>query len=240
MGLPLALMLTALPPIPQDPAYHALADTRTFFGIPNFVDVASNAGFLIVGVLGLRLWAARRRVPGASLSWRVFFLAVGAIAFGSAYYHFAPSNETLVWDRLPMAIAFMALFCGVVSEHLDNTPERKVLAAAVAVAVASIAWWQYADDLRLYAWVQFGPLLAILYLLLACGGRYSHRYYLGLGLAAYAFAKLAEIGDGAIYAATAGIVSGHSLKHLLAALAPWCVYLMLARRHSYRLQRQSL
>jgi hypothetical protein len=230
MGLPLAVLLAAVPSIPQDPAYHMLADTRTLLGVPNFLDVISNAGFLIVGLLGLRLWASGRTVDGAALSWRVFFVAVLGVAFGSGYYHLNPSDSTLVWDRLPMAIAFMALFAGVVAEHLGDALERRLLVAAVAIGAASIAWWQYADDLRLYAWVQFGPFLAILYVLLACRGRYSHRYYLGLGFCTYAFAKLAELGDAAIFSATSALVSGHTLKHLFAALAPWCVYLMLARR----------
>lgn len=231
MGLPLAVTLAVVPSIPQDPAYHGLADTRTFFGVPNFINVISNAGFLIVGVLGLRLWTSGRSVEGASLSWRVFFAAVLAIAFGSGYYHLNPGDVTLAWDRLPMAVAFMALFAAVVAEHLGDAFERKLLAAAVVIGAASIAWWQYADDLRLYAWVQFGPFLAILYVLLACRARYSHRYYLGLGFLAYACAKLTELGDTAIFTASSGFVSGHSLKHLIAALAPWCVYLMLVRRH---------
>jgi hypothetical protein len=130
-----------------------------------------------------------------------------------------------------MAIAFMALFSAITAEHLRDALERKLLPVALAVGVASIAWWQYADDLRLYAWVQFGPLLALAYLLLACPGRYTHRYYLAFGLLAYAVGKAAELGDATIFAATSGLISGHSLKHLLAALAPWFVYLMLKRRN---------
>jgi hypothetical protein len=233
LGLPLAVMLSVLPPIPQDPAYHALADTRTFFGVPNFVNVASNIGFLIVGLLGLRLWRSGRSLDGAVWSWKVFFLGVLAVAFGSAYYHLSPGDRTLVWDRLPMAIAFMALFSAIVAEHLHDTLERKLLPVALAIAVASIAWWRYADDLRLYAWVQFGPFLAIVYLLVACPARYTHRHYLGFGLAAYGVAKLAELADAAIFDATSGIVSGHSLKHLVAALSPWCVYLMLKHRQRH-------
>ena len=80
MSLPLAVVLAVVPPIPQDPAYHALADTRTFFGVPNFVNVISNAGFLVVGILGLRLWTSGRSIEGASLAWRLFFLAVLAVS----------------------------------------------------------------------------------------------------------------------------------------------------------------
>jgi hypothetical protein len=42
-----------LPPIAQDPAYHRLADSRPWLGIPNALNVVSNAAFLLVGALGL-------------------------------------------------------------------------------------------------------------------------------------------------------------------------------------------
>ena len=47
------LGLLALEPIPQSPNYHRFADTRSLLGIPNFNDVASNAGFAVVGILGV-------------------------------------------------------------------------------------------------------------------------------------------------------------------------------------------
>ena len=226
---PLAVLLAGVAAIPQDPAYHGLADTRTLLGIPSFMNVVSNVGFLIVGLPGLQL---RGHIDGAATSWRVFFWGILAIAFGSAYYHLRPENVTLVWDRLPMTIAFMALLSGVVAEHLRADIERRLLPVALAVGIISVAWWYYADDLRLYAWVQFAPFVAIAYVLLACPARYSHRHYLAAGFAAYALAKVAELGDAALFAATSGLVSGHSLKHVLAALAPFFVYLMLARRRS--------
>jgi hypothetical protein len=81
----------------QDPAYHGLADRRVILGIPNFGDVVSNVAFLLVGAAGLRL-CAKRRLPGARASWTVFFLGVALVSVGSAYYHWAPDNRTLVWD----------------------------------------------------------------------------------------------------------------------------------------------
>lgn len=229
MLVPLIALLVAVPPIPQDPGYHALADNRQLLGVPNFVNVASNAGFLAAGVLGLIL-CLRRRVEGASRSWTVFFVGTLLVAFGSAYYHWNPDSATLVWDRLPMTIAFMALFSALIAEHFRAEIERMLLRTAVVVGAASVAWWHYTDDLRLYAWVQFSPLVAIVFVLIAFPARYTHRTYLLWGLAFYGIAKAAEFGDAAIFDATAGIVSGHSLKHLLAACAPFVVYLMLESR----------
>jgi hypothetical protein len=228
---PLAVLLFAVPPIPQDPAYHALADDRMFMSVPSFANVVSNVGFLIVGFLGLRL-CLTRGADGATRAWSVFFLGVLLVAFGSAYYHVQPSSETLAWDRLPMTVAFMALFAAVAAEHVRPEIEHGMLRGAVLVGIVSVGWWRYTGDLRLYAWVQFAPLVALVFIALAFPARYSHRGYLVLGLAFYALAKGAEFADAAIYAATSHLISGHSVKHLLAAIAPYCVYLMLCNRHA--------
>jgi hypothetical protein len=227
---PLAVMLVAVPPIPQDSAYHALSDHRTFASVPNFGNVLSNLGFLIVGALGLHL-CLTRGVDGAARSWSVFFLGVLLVAIGSGYYHLTPNSETLTWDRLPMTIAFMALFAGLAAEHVRPEIEHGMLRGAVLVGIVSVGWWRYTDDLRLYAWVQFAPLVALAFMAFAFPARYSHRGYLVAGLVFYLLAKVAEHWDAALYAATGNAMSGHSLKHLLATLAPLCVYLMLRKRH---------
>ena len=229
MLAPLAVMFLAFAPIPQDPMYHRLADARTFFNIPNFLNVTSNVGFLIAGALGFALCLGKD-VGGASRSWTMFFLGMLLVAVGSAYYHWNPNNETLVWDRLPMTIAFMALFAALIAEHIRPDIEKTALIIALVVGVVSVAWWHYTDDLRLYAWVQFAPLLAIVFILVVYPGRYSHRAYLVYGLICYALSKVAEFADHGIFMATSGAISGHSIKHLLAALAPIFVYLMLRAR----------
>ena len=231
LAAPLGVMLTVMSPIPQDPAYHALADRRALFGIPNFANVVSNLPFLVVGGMGLRL-CLRGDAQGAVRAWTVFFAGVLLVAFGSGYYHAQPNSETLAWDRLPMTIAFMALFAALVAEHVRPGLEHGMLRGAILVGLVSVGWWRYTDDLRPYAWVQFGPLVALVYIALAFPARYSHRAYLVGGLVFYALAKIAEHWDAAIFSAAGGMVSGHSLKHLLAAGAPCCVYLMLKKREA--------
>jgi hypothetical protein len=231
MLAPLAILFTAVAPIPQDPAFHALADRRALLNVPNFLNVASNVAFLIVGLIGLRLCLGRG-ADGASRSWAVFFFGTLAVAFGSSWYHWAPDNATLVWDRLPMTIAFMALFAALIAEHVRPAIERTLLRVALVVGIVSVGWWHYTDDLRLYIWVQSAPFIAIVYVLIAFPARYSHRGYLAWGLAFYALAKVAEFADEEIYSATAHVISGHTLKHLIAAVAPYCVYLMLRKRRA--------
>ncbi len=216
-------------PIPQDRGYHVFADVRTCLGLQNFGNVASNFPFLLVGLAGA-LWCYRHPGAGATRSWMVFFLGVALVFFGSGYYHRSPDDDTLVWDRLPMTVAFMGLLSALLSEHLGDRLERSVLIPAILVGIASVFWWRYSDDLRIYIWVQLAPLLAIPFILAVFPGRYTHRHYLLYGVAFYALAKVAEYYDHGFYALSSSVMSGHSLKHLLAAVAPFFVYLMLRRR----------
>ena len=225
----LALLLLYGKSIPQDPRYHLLADARTCLGIANFGNVASNVAFLIVGLIGMA-WCRRKPGAGARRSWMVFFFGVALVFLGSGYYHLTPNNETLVWDRLPMTIAFMGLFAALMSEHLPEGIEVPVLVPALVIGVASVFLWKATDDLRVYIWVQAMPLFAIPFVIALYPGRYTHRHYLVYGVAFYALAKVAEYFDYEIYELTAKAISGHSLKHLLAAAAPFCVYLMLRKR----------
>jgi len=217
-------------PILQDRGYHVFADRRSCLGIANFGNIASNLLFLLTGLAGLA-WCRRDR-RGAWRSWLVFFAGVSLVFFGSAYYHSNPDDHTLMWDRLPMTVAFMGLFTALISEHLGSRLELPMLAGALAVGLFSVLWWQLSGDLRIYAWVQAAPLLAIPYVVAAFPQRFSLRHYLIYGVALYALAKIAEGMDFELFAATAGLISGHSAKHLLAALAVFCVLRMLQQRQS--------
>ncbi|MBI3575845.1 MAG: hypothetical protein HY083_09370, partial [Gammaproteobacteria bacterium] len=142
----------------------------------------------------------------------------------------APNNGTLVWDRLPMSVGFMGLSVAVLAEHVSLRLEKYLLAPAIVLGLASVITWHYTDDLRLYVLVQFLPLLLLPAILLLFDSPYTHRGLLPLALAIYVIAKLAEHYDREVFEMTGEIVSGHSLKHLLAALALLVVYVMLRRR----------
>jgi D-alanyl-lipoteichoic acid acyltransferase DltB (MBOAT superfamily) len=215
--------------IDQSQAYHDFADQRVLLGMPNVLDVASNLAFLIVGAYGIALCLGERR-PRAVASWTTLFIGTALVSLGSAYYHWAPSDATLVWDRLPMTLGFMALFVALLAEHVGERLERALLAPALVAGVASVVWWRWTGDLRFYLWVQFAPLLCIPLVLLLFSERYSHRRYLAYGLGLYVLAKLAEFTDRGVFELTGHVVSGHTLKHLLAAGAIFCVLLMLRRR----------
>ena len=215
-----------LDPIPQDPAYHDFADQRENFGVPNFWNVVSNLPFLFVGALGL---GELRSIasPALRTHYLVLCTAVALVGFGSAWYHHDPSNATLMWDRLPMTVAFMVLFSAVIADRVSWIAGRALLWPLVAAGIASIAWWVRTEDagqgdLRPYAIVQFLPLLLVPMILLLWRENALSTKLLWLALGSYAAAKLAEYFDAPILAAT-GAFSGHSLKHLFAALATWWI-----------------
>ncbi len=225
------VLLSTRQPFGQDPRYHDFADRRVFLGVPNFSDVASNVPFLVVGVAGLWL-CLRNRFAGTAAAWTVFFAGVALVGVGSAYYHWQPRNDTLVWDRLPMTIGFMAMFVALLSESIDEKLGRLLLAPALLVGSSSVLYWHLFDDLRFYAWVQFIPLLTIPVVMALFRSRYSHQPLLLLALGFYVLAKMSEAYDREIFAFTGRAVGGHAVKHLLAAACCFVILQMLRRRRA--------
>jgi amino acid transporter len=230
----------ALPPIPQDPAYHAFADARRWLGVPNFQNVATNAPFLAVGAAGLA--AARRATnldPSLRRAYAVFFAAVAAVAFGSGWYHLAPTTQSLFWDRLPMSVAFGALCAALIGERLGARAGRALLAPLVIACVASVVWWRVTEergrgDLRPYVLAQALPLICIVVLCAPRPRRADGTRDYALLVAWYVAAKLLETFDAEVFRATGEIVSGHALKHLAAAAGCGQLVLMLRRRAAGR------
>lgn len=225
-------------PIGQWPEYHNFADTRTIWDIPNFANVASNLGYAIVGIWGVYsiiIGSLSSRFEGANEKWLfvVFFAAVAVVSLGSGYYHFKPDNNGLFWDRLPMTVAFMALFALVVGDHLNRKLGRMLAWVLIPAGIFSLVYWLWTQtlghgDLRFYALVQFFPIIAIP---LIC---YFYRQCLYTPLkpilwviAWYGVGKLLEVLDAEVFAGLGNIISGHSLKHIASAIAVGVVLRML-------------
>lgn len=227
-----ALLLAALPPIQQPADYYSFADDRTLLGVPRGLDTLSNLPFAIVGLLGLA--TALRAPRGFRVLTATLFAGVLATAFGSTWFHLAPSPDRLLWDRLPITVAFMATLALVLTDRVHPRTGRVALVPLITAGVlATLAWYfgptgAGSGDLRRYILVQAYPLLAIpLCLILFAPARLDgHALLAALGL--YALAKLTEFLDARIFE-LGHVVSGHTLKHLLAGGATWCILVAVRR-----------
>jgi hypothetical protein len=222
------------PRIPQSQEYHDFADQREFLGIPNALNVISNFPFLIIGLVGLVLcfWGNyfKLRLQGELWGWTCFFIGVAAVGIGSSYYHLQPDDTRLVWDRLPMTIAFTSLVAVFIIERIDERKGTVSIIPLLFVGAISIVYWRYFDDLRPYAIVQFVPCIALPLMAILLPAMYTHSTYWLWAAAFYLIAKVEEAADKPIYKWTHHVVSGHTLKHLCAAMVPIFLILMLAKR----------
>ncbi|XP_064969951.1 uncharacterized protein LOC135615417 isoform X3 [Musa acuminata AAA Group] len=203
-------------------------------GIPNTLNVISNIPFLFVGIVGLTLCFYRNyfrlRLQGEIWGWSIFFLGVTAVAFGSSYYHLKPNDARLVWDRLPMTVAFTSIMAIFIIERVDEKTGTTSIAPLVIAGILTILYWRFFDDLRPYALIQFLPCIIIPLMAILIPPMYTHSSYWLWAAGFYLLAKVEEAEDKQIYKWTNHIVSGHTLKHLFAAMVPVFLTLMLAKR----------
>jgi hypothetical protein len=226
-----------VPAMPQPVAYHDFADQRAILGVANFLDVASNAGFLLAGIAGIVVVLRRRTIfahPAERWPYAIFFLGVLLTAAGSGYYHLAPDNERLFWDRLPMTVTFMSLIAAQVVDRVSVRGGLALLAPLLLVGAASVVYWLATERAGAGNVIPYGLLqgyAVVMMLLLAA--LYRSRYTRGADIywvfGAYIAAKLFETLDGELLR-LGGLVSGHSIKHLAAAFAGFMVCRMLWRR----------
>lgn len=232
-----------MPPMAQDD-HHVTLDQRTIVGVPNGMDVLSNVLFLAIGIAGLAATAERGgRTPfrdrWTRWPYRALFAGVALTTFGSSWYHLAPSTPRVVWDRLPMTIAFTGLLTAVIAERVNARVARVLFVPLLAAGIGSVLYWYVTQlaghgDLRAYALVQFGSLTVVVLVLTLYRSQDRGGTWLGFGLALYGLAKIFEMSDGPIYHAL-GVVSGHTLKHVTAAAAVGCVVAMLRLRSPFLL-----
>jgi hypothetical protein len=249
VAVAIALVAALAPPFAQPESYHRFADQRSLLGIPNFLDVASNLAFLVVGAMGVHFvirGARNDRGPALTTSserwgWGVAFAAVALAAFGSAFYHWAPDSSRLAWDRLPMAIGFMCLVAAIAAERISPRAGLILLVPLALLGASSVWYWRWSaahgiENLNPYGAVQFGSALVILTMIVLFPERYTRSGDFLVAAMLYAAAKAAEHFDRPIFDATGGVMSGHTLKHLLAAAAVGCLLRMLNLRQPVRAQ----
>ena len=215
-------------PIRQTENYHAFADNISLLGLPNTRDVISNLGFALIGLWGIvRLWPQRMH-PAIARGWpgfALFLIGLTLTALGSTYYHLAPDNARLLWDRLPIALACAGLLAGVWAQTSLPAGRANLITGILAIyAIGSVLWWYYGElngqgDLRPYLMLQILPILLIPLWQKLYESPMADRWWFGAALMLYILAKLAESNDHALLTMSNMLISGHTLKHLLATAA---------------------
>lgn len=226
-----------LPSFAQPQSFHDYADQRVWLGLPHAADVLSNLPFLFAGALGLQFtlfnWRNVNRSAFAdqrrAWPYALLFLGVTLTAFGSSWYHAQPNDATLVWDRLPMALAFAGLVAGTLT---DRAPQRalQLLLAFAAVGAGTVLYWHSTANLLPYLLMQVGFIGAALVATAYIPSGYSHTNRIYAAASLYAVAMIFDRLDHQVHAFLGGWVSGHTLKHLFACAAIVVVYAMLRAR----------
>jgi hypothetical protein len=237
-----AVSLFLVGPIPQDTTYHLFADGREIFGIPHFLNVVSNIPFIITGILGLNYLIKVREEgvkesfshPVDTVYYIIFFSGILLTGIGSSYYHIRTDNQGLFWDRLPMTIGFISFFTAVVNENISVKSAKILFIPLLFFGAASVIYWYLGEnggggDLRPYILVQYFPVVLIPLIIFMFTSRYTRSCDFIFVILIYALAKVFEIYDSEIYSA-GEIISGHTVKHLVAAYAAYFVLRMLKLR----------
>lgn len=230
-----------LPPIPQPLQYHRFADQSVCFGVAHCFDTTTNALFVLAGLAGLRFLsgeAGRRAFTDLreAIPYRLFFMAAILVGFGSGYYHLAPDNSRLVWDRAAISLALMSWLAAIICERVSLVGGLRLLLPLFVAGLGSVVYWGWSEmrgngDLRAYGLMQLYPMLLIPLLMRLYPPRYSGDKDILIVMGLYLLALLCDLLDRPIATLT-GAVSGHTAKHAIAALAMYWVVVRLKRRHA--------
>jgi hypothetical protein len=228
----LALVALVAPPLAQPPLAHGFADQRTLWTVPHALDVLSNLPFAFAGAYGL--WVLKRARPLLSAAERgcalLFFTGLLVTAAGSAWYHLAPGDLGLAIDRGSMSFAFAGLLGLLAGTLVSERAGPAVAASLLLIALASVAGWFATGNVLPWALVQFGGIPLLLLAVLRRAPAHALQVRWGLVLLAYAVAKWFELNDQLLFEASGQLLSGHTLKHIAAALAAWPLIAAVADR----------
>lgn len=202
---------------------HPFVDSRGWWLIPNALDVLSNLPLMAAGVWGLLVLRARTMSASARQALVVFFVGLVFTGLGSMVYHWAPNAASLVLDRLGMAVTFAGALSLAVAGRVSSAAARCTLGVVMVLALLSALMPLTHGNVLPWLVVQFGGMALIGWTALQKQVPGALRVHLWLLIALYAVAKAFELGDATVFHATGEWISGHSLKHVVAALAAWPV-----------------
>lgn len=219
-----ALLVLALagPAIHQPGNYHHFADQRALWQLPRALDVLSNLPFALAGVAG---WIVLRCLPPRTLSnvqrgmAALFFTGLLLATAGSAWYHLAPDEAGLAVDRCAMAVAFAGLLGLLAADRISERAGAWLGLAVLLLGPVAARSALHTGNVLPWALLQFGGMALIVLLVLRHSRHAALPVRWGPVVLAYAVAKLLELYDQEVFGLTAQWVSGHTLKHVIAAFA---------------------
>ncbi|MDP3815191.1 hypothetical protein [Pseudomonas sp.] len=217
-GLGLALAAILAPSVQQPAHYHAFADQRALLGIPHALDVFSNLPFLLLGLLGLTRLAQVLDPRWRSLALLMCLGLLFTFA-GSSVYHLSPNDHSLLYDRLGMLVLFSGILSLATADRLGLAAASGVLLTVALGGAASLWAWRASDNLLPWILLQAGGMLVLASLAFCRARSGGHGFRLGLCVAWYALAKLCELTDDHLFHLSGELLSGHSIKHVLSAIA---------------------
>jgi hypothetical protein len=225
------------PAVSQYANYHAFADQRVLLGLPFALDVLSNIPFALLGVWGLlRVGATSATPPARRIGFAtqgpcdaqrqlalLFFCGLLVTALCSSTYHLQPDNAGLVVDRMGMLLPFAGLLGLAVADRISARSGRWTAAAVLALGPIAVAVWALTGNLLPWSVLQGGGMVLIVCLALRRPllGAWGLPLWAVIGW--YVLAKVLELGDHQVFAMAHSFVSGHTLKHIAAAMAAWPV-----------------
>ncbi|KAM6541816.1 hypothetical protein CsatB_006263 [Cannabis sativa] len=228
------IFMWVTPKISHSPKHHLFADMRNFLGVPSTLNVVTNFPFLVVGVLGFVLCVKGEffniSLRGEVWGWALFYAGITGVAFGSAYYHLKPCDDRVIWDTLPMMMAYSSLFSTCLIERVGEKIGLTFLFALILAAFLSTAHERLYNDLRLCMMFQLIPSIAIPAMAFVYRPKYTHSRYWFWATGVYLFSKFEAIADKKIYNSNHYFISGHSLEHLCSAMVPVLMSVMLIYR----------
>jgi len=196
----------------------------------------NNKGSVCVNILGFcslhKQWQRKNLTAKEAIVFLVIFSGILLTSFGSAYYHWAPNNNSLVWDRLPITIVFMSLLSFTLMERVNINLGFWLLLPLLLFGMFSVLYWYWTEllgqgDLRLYGLVQFYTMLLVILIPIFFPKPYPPlSAYLWMFFF-YGLSKVFEYYDVAIYSLNEQLISGHTIKHIFAAISLYWVVVIL-------------
>ena len=184
-------------------SYHNFVDKRKFMGVNNTMNVLSNLFFLYPAIYLL--------MKQNNDKTKFLALIIFGLAITSAYYHLKPNNHTIFMDM----IFVISLNTLVLSYFVDEN-----LGYLMGIlGISSVVLWNVTNDIRPYTLLQIGILIFCCFKLYETPAKDYILPVIGVGISV----RLVEMFDSQIYKLTNKLISGHTLKHILATLQIYIV-----------------